>query len=191
MKVVFLDFDGPLIHSLSLTRNIKWPKDFPTEIDPKCVNRLRELQERFGFKVVISSTIRRNHQTLEGLLEHYSTSNLSTLDYHDDWRTPMTAKKIYLGSDESLCHWTGLMNVKKAVLETQYWRGHEVKTWLDSHPEVTEYLVIDDTPNLYPLEQKHCLWIYNAKYHGGMLSKHIDIPSYFERNFTEVTNNET
>lgn len=186
MKVLFLDFDGPLIHALSLQRNIKYPKRFTSEFDPKCISVIREMQERYGFKVVVSSTIRRNHASLEKMLDYFKTSELNTLDYHEDWRTPLSAKKIYFGKDEDLCHWTGLMNVKRAVLETQGWRGHEIKQWLEAHPEVTEYLVVDDRPNLYPIEQKNCLWIYNANYHGGMLSKHIDIQSAFTRNFTEV-----
>lgn len=186
MKVLFLDFDGPLIHTLSLQRNIKYPSQFPSEFDPKCVNVIKAMQERYGFKVVVSSTIRRNHKSLPEMLEHFKTSNLSDLDYHEHWHTPHAATKVYFGTDEDLCHWTGLMNVKRAVLETKYWRGHEIRQWLEAHPEVTEYLVVDDRPNLYPIPQKNCLWIYNANHFGGMLSTHIDIPSYFSRNFSEI-----
>lgn len=33
------------------------------------------------------------------------------------------------------------------------WRGYEIKDWLDRHPEVTKYAIIDDDSDMLP-EQK-------------------------------------
>lgn len=167
MKIVFLDMDGIVIHALSTKRNWKYPEKFPNEIDPACIDRLVMFQEKYDLTYVISSSHRKLHKTFTDLCNYFPNSGLEKLNVHVDWKTPHYAKP-QIGSPESLQHWCKTMGKPAEEESTQYWRGHEVKAWLDKHPETQKFLAIDDSPDFYPLEVVNCLWIRHGLAEGGI-----------------------
>ena len=60
------------------------------------------------------------------------------------WRKFFTYQEIGEGLD---------LPVIDSTPELPGWRGYEIKDWLDRHPEVTEYAIIDDDSDMLP-EQK-------------------------------------
>lgn len=178
-KIVFLDLEGVLIHELSDKRHnqhkrIESPElraeilaEFPSRIDPKCVERLKAFQDQYGFLIVFSSSIRKLHQSLQSLIDDYPSSGLADLKYHEDWRTP-TARNTYQGNPEDLEYWCKIHSKPVAEETAKYWRGQDVQDWLSKHPEVEQYLAIDDSPDFYPTPMHNSLWIRNGNYYGGI-----------------------
>lgn len=182
MNIGFLDIDGVIIHSLSSRRHSDDPETFPSEIDPACVERLLQFQEKYDLTFVISSSIRKLHKTFENLCADYKDSGLEKLKVHKDWKTPHWAES-QVGSTESLVHWCTIMGTTAEEENTKYWRGHEIKAWLDSHPETTKFLAIDDSPDFYPLDIGNCLWIRKGLAEGGIGFYH---PRLVDKTFETV-----
>lgn len=126
MKVIFLDFDGVLNSEGSFEyennrrkrwkeQNVKGPVD-ETLCNVCTSNFLRILYTYPEVKIVISSTWRLlcDWQWLMEKLESYHIPSNRVIGKTPDDTT--------WGSN----------------------RGVEIKTWLDEHPEVTHYIVIDD-----------------------------------------------
>ena len=110
-----------------------------SRFDPSSVSLIKALVEEFSLKIVISSTWR--YGAIDRLLHELKKNKLINYLYHD-WFTP--------------------------VIHPAH-RGTEIKLWLDLHPEVTDYVIIDDDDNILD-EQKNnyvktCL-------HNGMNNKH-------------------
>jgi len=94
------------------------PSDFVSRFDPYCVILVKRLIEEFSLKIVISSSWRNG--SVNRLMKELNEYNM--VEYlHEDWHTPV---------------------VRRAS------RGKEIKLWLDSHPEVQDYLILDDNENL-------------------------------------------
>lgn len=79
------------------------------------VDRLIRLIKELGLKVVLSSTWRTSVAHVEYLKDK---GVISPLWMHDDWRTGEKWRS--------------------------YVRGEEIQEWLDKHPEVTAYAILDD-----------------------------------------------
>lgn len=94
------------------------PEEGHSRFDPYCVVLIKRLVEEFSLQIVITSTWRNG--IIDRLKKELQESNLSPY-LHSDWHTPI------------------LRPVS---------RGKEIKLWLDSHPEIQNYLIIDDSENL-------------------------------------------
>lgn len=125
MKVIFLDFDGVLNSAASFHYEERFRDRHPElTLGPVnqtlcnvCTSNFQIILDHFPeMKIVISSTW-RNLFTLDWLRTHLASYGIDSGRVID--RTP--------GSD-----WGE--------------RGSEIKEWLDAHPEVTKYVVIDDNP---------------------------------------------
>ncbi len=167
MNIVTLDIDGIIIHDLSSKRHCDNPEEFPSEIDPACIERLLVFQEKYNLTFVISSSLRKLHKTFEDLCNRYPNSGLEKLNVHVDWKTPHYTKP-QIGSPESLQHWCKIMGKPITEETTEHWRGHEIKAWLDAHPETQKFLAVDDSPDFYPLNIENCLWIRRGLSNGGI-----------------------
>lgn len=118
-KIVFLDFDGVVrvIPSVEDDSRLIIP---PPEFSKSKLSMLAEWCNAVGAKVVVSSDLREVN-TLEEtdnkkeVLSWISPAMPEEL-LHEDWCTPVRGP-----------------------------RHKEIEIWLNSHPEVVEYLVIDDT----------------------------------------------
>lgn len=113
-KVIFLDFDGPMI-PLRAYWLPNQTKPLVSVFDPVAVSLVNKLIEDSGAKIVISSTWR--FQGNEKITAVLSKNGIDPTHLHKDWETPrkFTSQRI-----------------------------HEIKWWLDDHPEVTHYVAIDD-----------------------------------------------
>lgn len=111
MKVIFLDIDG-VLNVIPQGRD-----EYGAIFHEHFVENLRELIEKTGAKIVISSTWR--------------LSGLSIMK-------EMWEKRDLPG--EVIDITPSLMRERGSTL----CRGDEIQLWLDEHPEVTNYVYIDD-----------------------------------------------
>ena len=123
MKVIFLDFDGVL--------NLipQGHDDYGGIFHPEFVDNLGRIIEETDAKLVISSSWR--HMGLERLRmmwEHRGYPG-EIIDVTPDlrWRTKEDAMELN---------------------EVEYVRGDEIDSWLKLHPEVTNYVILDDDDDM-------------------------------------------
>lgn len=115
MKALFLDFDGVL-------NSAKYLLDYGDcgmAIDPTRMVLLRRIVDATGARIVLSTSWR----------EHWS-KNLAECD-----STGVLINEIF--GKYGLQIWD-----KTPELHTR--REHEIKSWLDKHPEVKSFVVLDD-----------------------------------------------
>jgi hypothetical protein len=127
MRVIFLDFDGVLnsVGSFIYNNRLKLLglTETPTHksfCPVSCSNLEYILEECPDVQVVVSSTWRRN-KTLEALKEILKVHHI--MADRMIGTTPICASR---------------------------YRGDEIKEYLDSHPEVTEFVIIDDDSDMKP-----------------------------------------
>lgn len=127
-EVIFLDIDGVLNSTRTYLAAGGWPHDLSQENHPKFDWVAIKLLQRFckitGAKVVISSTW-RSCFTWERLGEYFDLPTIGQTE------------------DHLLGRATG----------GRYTRGNEVKEWLDEHPEVTRYAILDDIDQFHQDQQ--------------------------------------
>jgi hypothetical protein len=113
--VIFLDFDGPLLPK----RGFYHPDNqtvMPRVYDPYAIGMIEWCATKANAQYVISSTWRGNGR---GWIVSLLTENRISVDrLHPDWATPIFDK----GSIRTL----------------------EILHWLAKHPEVTQWVAIDD-----------------------------------------------
>ena len=112
-----------------------------SRFDPSSVALIKALVEEFSLKIVISSTWR--YGAIDRLMHELKKNKLLNYLYHD-WFTP--------------------------VIHPAH-RGTEIKLWLDLHPEVAEYVIIDDDSNILE-EQKNNF--VNTSLRLGMNNEHYN-----------------
>lgn len=119
MKVIFLDIDG-VLNSRAYDRKRNW--DEQTDIDETRLPLVKEIIERTGAEIVLSSTWR----------EHWS-QDISKCDSDGEYIT-RTFKKF------------GLEIYDKTPDIGRYAeRRDEINCWLEAHPgEVDSFVIIDD-----------------------------------------------
>lgn len=129
MKVIFLDFDGVLNSSASFM------------VEAKKRRRLKEtdLEAYNNFHV--------NEQ-----LCHVCTSNFQyILDKTEDvkivisssWRNHFSMEELKAKLDSYFIDSSRIIG--KTPTHFRRYRGHEIAEWLEDHPEVTDYVIIDDS----------------------------------------------
>jgi hypothetical protein len=110
------------------------PENGNSRIDPYCVILVRRLIEEFSLKVVITSTWRNGVENR--LIRELQEHSL--IDYlHEDGYTPV---------------------IRPAN------RGKEIELWLKNHPEVKDYIILDDNENL--LEHQQSRFVKTSTYLG-------------------------
>lgn len=141
MKVIFLDFDGVLNSSASFLmesrKRKKWRAAHP-DLDSSdspyvptnetfsevCASNFQYVLEKLPeVKVVISSTWRLMYDMdwLKNQLEKYNIDSSRVIG-----QTPRAVGQGFSGAD----------------------RGDDISEWLDEHPEVTDYVILDDNSNM-------------------------------------------
>ena len=128
--VLFLDIDGVILPGSALrdqlTRKARKLRDgylFPHEITA----RLNRIAIETGAQVCVSSSWRYD----ELFRERFVRAGFAGV-YHDDWRTrtdmAMSQGGLYLGRT----------------------RGDEIAAWLNEHPDVRSWAIVDDDPDMLP-----------------------------------------
>ena len=124
--VIFLDFDGVLIPRSSYLPPIKIPGQ-KAGAHPDCVAALNWLIEQTGARIVVSSSWRlqlaskkRQHDYLHHLMQLWGVAGR------------LAGQTPHLSS----------------LSEGGVWmprpRGAEIQAWLDQHPEVQQFVILDD-----------------------------------------------
>ena len=119
MKVIFLDIDGVLVTRNSIKyQHLNYPNEPDTLFSQKAVKNLNKLIRLTNAKIVISSTWRLFHSLAD-------------------------LKKIFKkqGIKGDIISTT---SVERATVEEDIPRGKKITDWLEQHPEVEQYVIIDD-----------------------------------------------
>lgn len=133
-KIIFLDIDGVV----SVLAN-RW------ELSEKHMRRVKRICDETGAKIVISSSWR------------WESVDMTLLKIYERCRDLMKNCGEDLPVDDS--HFLFNKDIVIGVTERMgpASRGKEIKKWLDEHPEVERYVILDDdTFDMLP-EQKPCL----------------------------------
>lgn len=119
MKVIFLDIDGVLVTRNSIKyQYLNFPDETNIRFSKKAVKNLNKLIRLTKAEIVISSTWRLFH-SLEELQNIFEEQKI----------------KGEIISTTS---------VEKATIEEDIPRGQKIADWLEQHPEVEQYVIIDD-----------------------------------------------
>jgi hypothetical protein len=141
LRVLFLDIDGVVAVPGG-------PQDGGLFMpSPEHVERVNQVVERTGCKVVLSSTWRFCHgmnRTQEKLNKAGATFTLFD-------KTPDCAQKVgavYVGRE----------------------RGAEIAEWLEAHTDVTAFAIIDDDSDMGPLADR----LIQTNFRAGIQRKHVE-----------------
>lgn len=116
LRVIFLDIDGVLNCATTAARLPSGVIGF----DPAKVAMLNAVVDATGAKIVLSSSLRKQDDWREMLLENGVRGAID--------RTPSLG--FYRYEDRP--------------------RGREIAAWLEGHPEVERYAIIDDSDDMLP-----------------------------------------
>ena len=125
MKVIFLDIDGVLNCTTSKSYCHDDICGVITGIDSDKVRRLAKIVEATGAEIVLSSDWK------DGWSKYYTSSKPSHAKYLDN--------HLYK---------KGRLTIKDKTPNTSkgsWYRGEEILTYLRSHPDITDYVILDDT----------------------------------------------
>jgi hypothetical protein len=152
MKVVFLDLDGVLVtehYLLQLEKKREsWrDKNGHAYFCPRCLHNFEQLIQSIGAKVVLSSTWR--------------FILADTVGVHEFFKSRRVKFEIFDVTP------TLLFSSKK--MSEQPTRGEEIQAWLNAHPEVTQYCIIDDDPRILPAQQPY--WVRTSFRYGFTQAK--------------------
>ena len=157
MKVIFLDFDGVLNSRQSMSfwhrkrDQEKWENQMyeswqgtmseyiAQEFCPICTSNMELLIEKVPeAKIVVSSTWRLNNTVddLKKILKPF----------------PTVANRI-IG-----------VTPRGEYKNGRIMRGEEIKTWLEHHPEVENYVIIDDDSDMLPEQLDN--FVHTSNMHG-------------------------
>lgn len=132
MKVIFLDIDGVLI-TLRSFEQFKIPTKF-AQADPACVIQLNRILIETQARIVLSSTWRIGLKS-ERLPE-------------------MNRQFIEWGVCSEIMDFTPVLEGHSGDVVLSVTRGREIETWLNNHPVVKEFAIIDDDDDMDHLKSK-------------------------------------
>lgn len=121
MKVLFLDIDGVVNSAETFKRRHK-EGGRERDFDERLSGIIKNIVALTGCKVVLSSSWRGSEEN-EALISEHITPLLD--------RTPRMHRPV--GTGVEYCG-----------------RGKEIKAWLEQHPEITRYAIIDDDSDMMP-----------------------------------------
>ena len=135
MKILFLDVDGVLNSRDYVYRMRAKDKKYRLwlDTDPEAVKLLQGIIEATKCKVVLSST----------------------------WRLYEDSRKHV---KEKVCHYIDCTaDLQRGAKRGIVARGEEVKLWLDQHPDVTQYAILDDDSDFLPYQ-----WLFKTTFNHGL-----------------------
>lgn len=131
-KCIFLDFDGVIT-----TLKSNWT------IDNKKMELVKRICDETGAKIVISSSWRR--YTLEQTIESITQRQI------EKGHTPFLMPEYVIDITARMYAF------KHGNRETHYgiYRGVEINQWLEEHPEVANYVILDDDSDMLLSQKKN------------------------------------
>jgi len=134
MRVIFLDIDGVLNSSRTA---VAYQQMLQRDLDPVAVRMLHRLVMTCEASIVVSSVWRLG----------------------DDWRELVWSCLRAAGWPVEYYRWLrdndyyGESPLIDRTDRSGPTRGHEIQRWLDDHPEVTDYLILDDDNDMLESQQ--------------------------------------
>lgn len=116
-RVLFLDIDGVLLPGRAYMLPNQTNNPYVTVFDPCAVSMLNEACRKQGRKIVVHSSWIK-HQEPEWIYNHLKEQGVDVAHLHTDWQTE---KELH-------------------------WRYDRVDEWLARHPEVNDFVILDDEP---------------------------------------------
>lgn len=144
MKVIFLDFDGVIT-----TPETKW------NIGLVYVKRIKEICDKTEAKLVISSSWQR----------YSGTKNESREERVTNWLNGVLMKGYRGAIKKFFSEYTYDMS-GRFYGEYGSDRGADIKSWLVRHPEVTDYVIIDDEGDMLDEQLFHFVqtdWVFGIQ----------------------------
>ena len=144
MKVIFLDFDGVIT-----TPETKW------SIGLVYVKRIKEICDKTNAKLVISSSWQR----------YAGTKDMSREERVDYWLQGILMKGYRGYIKKFFKDYTYDMS-GRFYGEYGPDRGADIKSWLVRHPEVTDYVIIDDEGDMLDEQLFHFVqtdWVFGIQ----------------------------
>lgn len=142
IPVIFLDIDGVMNNEKFCRGNVNARMDDHTCFDPKSVAALAEILAKSGARLVLSS-MWRYYNTLAQMEVFLELCGLK-VEFLD--RTPLSARDSR--------------------------RGHEIAEWLEEHPEVKTYVILDDDVDISECEAVANQWI-KTSWFVGLQKEHV------------------
>jgi hypothetical protein len=127
MKVLFLDYDGVLNRfdqSSRYATPVVMKGEILTQAEPELVYRLNLVVDRTDAEIVLSSSWR--HQP--------------------DWREALAASGVVKPLLDRTPRYSD--HHKYGIAHDQLCRGHNIQDWLDAHPDVERYAILDDSSDM-------------------------------------------
>lgn len=166
MKVIFLDIDGVLnvenwLDSIIFQNqycgtNNPIRDKFGHLFDPNCVRYLEALCAKHNAKIIISSSWR--YSGLATIQNMFSSRGIK-VDVIDT--TISASTKGYKKQFEEL------QKLTKIRFSSRVERGYEIQAYLNTHPEITNYVILDDDSDMLKNQEDHfvhCDPLYGIDY---------------------------
>lgn len=146
MKVIFTDVDGVLNDNATPSRT----KNHMIFVDQEKLLRLKQIVDATGAKIVLSSTWRYEREDVRyngDFLELREAFRSMGLDFYS--YTPVDAIGIR--------------------------RGMEIRAWLGLHPEVSQYIILDD--EFFDFDERGLLprLVKTSFRSGGLTDLHVEL----------------
>ena len=124
LNILFLDFDGVLVSERNARKDLPREDEFGPLFDEECVQLLRDCHlDLHHVQVVITSTWR--YQGLDAMQQMWVQRNMP-LPLLDITPLHVADEALLNGADSATC------------------RAIEIRAWLDAHPEVYKFAILDD-----------------------------------------------
>ena len=150
MKVIFLDFDGVIT-----TMKSRW------NLCKEKMAFVKEIVDKTGAKIVISSSWR--HSTLESTLDYITT--LGNAFVHNV--TFLMPEDVVGVTDRIYYHKCS----DKEKHEYHVCRGVEIEHYLYEHPEIKNYVILDDDSDMLLSQRKHFVKTHTLR---GISKKNVE-----------------
>lgn len=163
MKVIFLDIDG-VLNIISQGYD-----QFGSIFHKHLENNLGYIVDKTGAKIVISSTWRfKGLEHMQALWKHRN----------------IPGKVIDITPDCSVLVKSGVF---KFYDDAE--RGHEIQKWVDDHPEVTNYVIIDDDEDMLESQKKNFVRCANNHTHEDCVDIGYGLTKKCALKAVEILNN--
>lgn len=135
MKIIFLDIDGVLNNQKNCSDPplCEQKNKIESYMDPSAITYVNRLIADHNAKIVMSTTWRMHDKDIQRPLSK-ATDNFDLRDFlvrsgltnnfHEDWYTPIPER------------FGEIINGRP--------RGFEINDWLENHPEITNWVALDD-----------------------------------------------
>lgn len=157
MKILFLDFDG-VLNSSTFRRDYRRglaDASLKAELSPVMVAHVNRICDATGALVVLSTAWRTYAHLRPRLIEFLESAGFTgtVIGMTPDFVTNHPRDPYTIGPHKRTT------------------RGMEIRAWLDEHPEVDRYVVLEDSEDMTPLPMRRIVWTSDSR---GLTKRQAD-----------------